>query len=129
MKRLLFRFSILFTNKNHVRTGLVVIFTLIVFSSFNSYSNKVPTNDYVFCELKASYTVSLDSNNQNVITISVPDGKDPVKYLFFRKSGELLTEDPVNAYTNSMVINQKGNYFCVIIDTKGCSTKIYFEIK
>jgi hypothetical protein len=76
-------------------------------------------------DIHASAKVSQESNGAK-ITISIEGGYAPFKYLFYKKSGHLLSE---NFDQSTATIMDKGKYFCTVIDKRNCKKTIEFEVK
>jgi len=75
--------------------------------------------------MKASYEVIADGG-RSTVTVKAEGGTVPYKYIFYRESGNLLTE----AFdSNSVGDLQKGKYYCTISDSKSCRKTIEIEIK
>ena len=76
-------------------------------------------------KIKASYEVVEESGGSKV-TVKAEGGAAPYKYIFYRESGNLLSE----AFDSNSVENlQKGRYFCTIADNRSCRKTIEIEIK
>jgi hypothetical protein len=60
------------------------------------------------------------------IEIEAKDGRAPYKYVFYKPSGHLLTEE---FDTNTVRKLPKGKYFCTVLDHIGCYKTIEIEIK
>jgi hypothetical protein len=76
-------------------------------------------------DIQASAKVSQETNGSK-ITISIEGGYAPFKYLFYKKSGHLLSE---NFDSSTAIAMDKGKYFCTVIDKRNCKKTIEFEVK
>ncbi len=60
------------------------------------------------------------------IEITATGGQSPYKYVFYKQSGELISED----FTSNTVKGlEKGQYFCTVVDKKYCKRTLEIEIK
>ena len=60
------------------------------------------------------------------IEIIATGGQSPYKYVFYKQSGELVSED----FTSNTVKGlEKGQYFCTVVDKKYCKGMLEIEIK
>jgi hypothetical protein len=60
------------------------------------------------------------------IKVTAEGGITPYKYIFYKESGHLVSE---NFDNNSVQGLEKGKYFCTVIDKKNCKKTIELEIK
>lgn len=74
--------------------------------------------------VKASITYAVESGAK--VEIEAKGGITPYKYVFYKPSGHLLTED---FDSNTISKLPKGKYHCTVIAQKGCYKSIEIEIK
>jgi hypothetical protein len=60
------------------------------------------------------------------VAVTPKGGQAPYKYIFSKKSGELISEDFDN---NTVKGLEKGKYFCTVVDKKYCKKNFEIEIK
>lgn len=76
-------------------------------------------------DIQVTARITEDPNGSK-ITMNVDGGEAPYKYIFYKQSGGLLSED---FDSNAVTGLQKGKYFCTVIDKKNCKKTIEFEVK
>ena len=81
------------------------------------------------CEVRA--TVEVDESqaihNDAKAVIKVQEGTAPFKYIFYEElTGKLLQKNFEKGRVDNL---KKGTYYCIVIDNKGCSKKIQFQIQ
>jgi hypothetical protein len=99
---------------------------ILCFTVFTSLSVQVPLHDYYQeCDLTASFSITKEPTRSR-ITLHVGGGSAPYKYLFYKKSGNLLSED---FDSNTVSVHENGKYFCTVIDKTNCKKTIEIEVK
>jgi hypothetical protein len=76
-------------------------------------------------DIQAIAKISQEPNGSKIM-ISIEGGYAPFKYLFYKKSGHLLSE---NFDSSTTTVIDKGKYFCTVIDKRNCKKTIEFEVK
>ena len=85
------------------------------------------SSSYEKCDgLNAKAIVTQDAEKGIKVEIEANGGSAPYKYIFYKKSGHLLTEDFDKKELHKL---EKGTYYCTVIEKKGCYKTIEFEIK
>ncbi len=104
----------------------ILIIILIAFGQSAFYGSiRSASND---CELKVEIQInnSVGGNNNGSAVISPKSGVAPYRYVFLeRSSGKLLSKNYSQKRLDKL---KKGNYKCLVIDEKGCSKQVEFEI-
>jgi hypothetical protein len=76
-------------------------------------------------EITADIKISEETDGNKIVLIP-KGGQAPYKYIFSRKSGELVSEDFNNNTAKGL---EKGKYFCTVVDKKYCKKNFEIEIK
>lgn len=74
----------------------------------------------------ASFKISDESGGLKEITLTPKGGQAPYKYVFYKESGELISED---FNSNKIKGLEQGKYFCTVVDKGYCKKTIEIEIK
>jgi len=101
---------------------------VLCISIFIALSNSGFDKSYLPAEcdkitLKAE--VSPDGNRANVKVLAT-GGQAPSKIVFYKKSGELLSENFDNNVVNGL---EKGQYYCTVVDKAFCKKTLEIEVK
>lgn len=97
-------------------------FSFIAIISLFSFSN---SNFSRNCDIQVTQKVVYEAGGAKV-TVNASGGTAPYKYIFYRKSGELLSENFTNNSINGM---SKGTYACTVVDDKNCRKAINIDIQ
>lgn len=96
---------------------------LIISIFFGFFSN--PTHDHLPpCD---AILAQVEISNEPVsrVKIVVEKGKAPLKYIFYKNSGELISKDWQN---NTVTGLTTGKYYCTVVDSSNCRKTVEFEI-
>lgn len=110
-----------------MRTTSPLVIVLTVF--FACLGSVVIAQDGKSCEVRAAVDIQNSSSDQNdgKASVNVQDGQPPYKYIFYDgHTGKQLQKD---LSKNSIKNLQKGPYYCVVADNRGCIKKIQFQIQ
>ena len=81
------------------------------------------------CEVKARAEVesSATATGTGSVAVITEEAAQPVKYVFYEAdTGKLVSND----FNKSKVVDlRKGSYYCIVIDNRGCTKKIQFQIQ
>jgi hypothetical protein len=77
-------------------------------------------------DITASVKISEEEPSGSKVTLTIERGTAPFKYIFYKESGELLSE---KFDSNMISVPVKGKYFCTVIDKRYCKKTIEFDIK
>ena len=102
-----------------IRT-LLLLFLSIIFVS------ALPTKDLNNCDtIKVSVEIKTLRDDSSKVTLKVRNAVKPVHYVFYRKTGDLLS----NVFTsNSISLHEKGTFYYSIVDGNGCKVKSEFKV-
>ena len=97
-----------------------LFFTALISLSFIS-ANIVDSFPQSSCDLvKVDQSISKGKNADNEITLRAKGGTRPYHYVFFKESGQLLSEE---YKTGKLKTNFKGTVYYAVKDAKGCTVK------
>lgn len=102
------------------------LFHILCFVAFTSLPISNPLLSQKNCDdITASVKISEEPSGSKV-TLTIEIGTAPFKYIFYKQSGELLSE---KFDSNMISVHGKGKYFCTVIDKRYCKKTIEFDIK
>ncbi|MEQ9167146.1 MAG: hypothetical protein RLO12_12890 [Fulvivirga sp.] len=88
--------------------------------------NSRTTGDIQSIQCTISATVKFERIAEGyLVKIDVEGDTDKMEYIFCNDKGNLLRD---NSDSNTIVIKEKGNYFCVLSRNKDCFKKIEFAL-
>jgi hypothetical protein len=76
--------------------------------------------------MSAKVNITYVENEGAKVEIQVEGANNPVKYIFYKATGELLTED-FDSNTVSKI--EKGKYFCTVSDARPCRITVEIVIE
>jgi len=71
-----------------------------------------------------SFTTMKEANGTK-LEVEASGGSAPYKYIFYKESGDLLSDDLDSKSVSGL---QQGKHFCIIVDKKNCKKTIEIEI-
>jgi len=105
----------------------MVLLKIAVFSFLASVMVTDPSELVKECgDIVVSADVVAVEEGLSKVILTAKGGQSPYKYIFYKQSGELISE---NFDTNTVNGLEKGKYFCTIVDRKYCKKTIEIEIK
>lgn len=77
------------------------------------------------CAINAEINIVETGNGDNLVTVSVENNDQFLKYYFFNIDNQIQSYD----FESNQIKNlSSGSYYCLVVENSECHTKIEFEI-
>lgn len=100
------------------------VLLLVFFCAWVEVSSKITSEKE--CTVEATFEVKPSRNGLSDVLITVNKGKAPYKYIFYKESGHLVSQ---NFDSNEFAGLKTGKYFVVVADANNCRKDLQIEIK
>ncbi len=102
----------------------VVLYLALLFGVVNEDINYHETNKSDTCQISASLKTE-DVENGVRVTIQIKGDIDNMKFFFCNEKGNLVSDQ---SNSNTIVLKNKGSYYCILSKNSDCFKKIEFEL-
>ena len=112
--------SVFFNYSGMIRNFLILFLSITCLSA-------TPIVKYYDCDdIKVEVEIRQVKNGKNNVQLNVSNAEKPIHILFFKESGELLSND---YKSGKIILSEKGTFHYAVVDGKGCRVTSTFNVK